>query len=262
MDAATEGEVCRCSAQSLRTWSLFARLRRDKARGVPLQTHKLPKMSVLLMGAAPALLAFVAVALEPVLTAWSHDRAAALPLGTVLLLAVLLHPQMRNLLMITLCYGVSFLALRDITRLAWSPLPQPLNYEEWEVLRLLDLILVAGLSATAAVCETVRPGTVWARRFYFGAACLYFLGLGIITYFRNTSWQAILLAITGITAGVGCVFAHKIVATEALEVESAPLQSDEVLQQTREAAHRAALQAKEWRDSLYSPDLSLHEGHE
>ena len=115
------------------------------------------------------------------------------------------------------------------------------------------------MSATAAVFETVRPGTVWARRFYFGAACLYFLGLGVITYFRNTSWQAILLAITGITAGVGCVFAHKIVATEAIEAEAEPLQSDEMWQQAREVAHRAALQAKEWRDTLTSPDLSVHE---
>jgi hypothetical protein len=211
------------------------------------------------MGLAPALIAFVAVALEPALTAWSHDRAAALPLGTVLLLAVLLHSNMRHLLMITLCYGVSFLALRDIVRLPWSPLPQPLNYEEWEVLRLLDFILVAGLSATAAICETVRSGTVWARRCYFGAACLYFLGLGIITYFRHTSWQAILLAVTGVTAGMGCVFAHKIVATEAIEAEADPLQSDEMLQQAREVAHRAALHAKEWRDTLTSPDLSIHE---
>ena len=211
------------------------------------------------MGAAPALIAFVAVALEPALTTWSHDRAAALPLGTFLLLAILLHPQMRHLLMITLCYGVSFLALRDISHLRWSPLPQPLNYEEWEVLRLLDFILVAGLSATAAVFETVRPGTVWARRFYFGAACLYFLGLGIITYFRHTSWQAILLVITGVTAGVGCLFAHKIVAAEAIEAEAEPQQSDEIRQQAREVAHRAALQAKEWRDTLTASDRSLHE---
>lgn len=207
-------------------------------------------LALLGMVTASAAVAMAAVYYETAFSMWSRGHAAALPLVTLLLLCALLHPRLRHMLMITLCFGVSFLALRDIVRLPQNPLPSPLNYEEWEALRVIDLLFVAALSAAAAVAETVRPGTVWARRCYFGAAALYFFGFGVLTYFRHTSWQAILLMGTGITAGIGCVFAHRIVATEVVDRDEALLPSDEVLQQAREATHRAALQAKEWRDNF------------
>jgi hypothetical protein len=49
---------------------------------------------------------------------------------------------------------------------------------------------------------------------------------------------------------MGCVFAHRIVSTEAEEVIEEDVATDEMLQQAHEAAHRAALHAKEWRDNL------------
>lgn len=202
------------------------------------------------IGGASAAAAVAAVYYEPAFSSWSRGQITALPLVTLLLLSALVHPRLRHMLMITLCFGVSFLALRDIVCLSQTPLPSPLNYEEWEALHVINLLFVAVLSATAAVTETIRPGTVWARRCYFGAAGLYFFGFGIVTYFRHTSWQAIVMIGTGITAGIGCAFAHRIVATETVDSDEAHMPSDEMLQQAREAAHRAALQAKEWRDNL------------
>lgn len=204
-----------------------------------------------LTGVFPPVLALVAVYLEPTISAWAKGRTTALPLATLLLLSILLHPRLRYLLMITLCYGVSFLALRDILHSREVGLPVPLNFVEWEVVKVIDLLMIAGLSAISAVTETVRPGTVWARRCYFVAAGLYFFGMGLVSYFRISNWQSILLMVTGVTSLVGCLFAHRIVATEAEEEwEDGP--TDEMLQQAREAAHHAALQAKEWQENLIS----------
>lgn len=208
------------------------------------------KVTNWILGVVPAVLAFAAVYFEQAISAYARGRSAVLPLATLLLLSILLHPRLRYLLMITLCYGVSFLALRDVLFRSVPGLPPPLNYLEWEALKVIDLLIVAGLSATAALTETLRPGTVWARRCYFGAAGLYFFGMGLVSYFRFMSWQSLLLAVTGITALMGCVFAHRIVSTEAEEVIEEDVATDEMLQQAHEAAHRAALHAKEWRDNL------------
>jgi hypothetical protein len=95
----------------------------------------------------------------------------------------------------------------------------------------------------------VHPGTVWARRCYFGAAALYFTGIGLINFYWHGSWQAILLCMTGVIALFGCVFAHRIVAEEAAEAEET-LFNDEASQREREAAHLRTLRAKEWREPL------------
>ena len=217
-----------------------------------MTTKPTQSMTFWWMTAVSAGVAYIAVRVEPYLSTSSVGRLEALPLVTLLAVSILVHPRLRHLLMITLCYGVSFLALRDIVRLSRVWLPPQLNYESYDIGRNIALLTVAGLAAMAGVVETRQPGTVWARRCYFGAASLYFLGMGVVNLFWRFSWQALLLCGTGVTAGLGCVFADRIVATEAEEIEDA-LPSDEVLQQAREAAHLARLQTKEWRDTRATP---------
>jgi len=201
----------------------------------------------ILSGVGPALAAFLIVLLEPAITAWMKGRESVLPLAVLLLLTALLHPRLRQLLMVTLCFGVTFLAFRD--SLHAQPLPPLLAYEPIEEIGPAALILVAGLAALAAIAETVQPGTVWARRCYFGAAALYFSGIGFINFAWHSSWQSVMLCATGIIALFGCLFAHRIIAEEAESFEeTAP--SDEDIQREREAAHLRALRAKEWRDSF------------
>lgn len=195
---------------------------------------------------APALLALCVVQLEPAFTAWTQGREAILPLSMLLLLSALLHPRLRRLLIVTLCYGVAFLALRDA--LHAQRLPPEMDYDIIAEARPAALILVAGLAAFAAVAETLRPGTTWARRCYFGAAALYFTGIGIINYGWHKSWQSLMLCATGLIALFGCLFAHRIVADE-IEAETEETVNDEALQREREAAHRQVLRAKEWRDT-------------
>ncbi len=203
------------------------------------------RIASILNKVVPALVALVVVLLEPVLTIWMKGRESVLPLAMLLLLSAMLHPRLRYLLVITLCYGVAFLALRDALRV--QPLPPVMDYDLIEAARPAALCLVAGLATLAAIGETLRPGAVWARRCYFGAAALYFSGIGLINFVWHNSWQSILLCITGVIALFGCLFAHRIVADETEEEEEVE-ESDEIRQQEREAAHMSVLRAKEWRE--------------
>jgi len=202
----------------------------------------------LLACVVPVFIAGVSVLNEARLSAWAGTHQAVLPLAVIVLLLSLLSHRLRSLLILTLCYGVAFMAVRDIGRVGSQPLPQIINFDFLDQSRPAILLLIAGLSATAAFMETFRPGTVWARRCYFGAAALYFIGLGIIHIGKYGSWKAVLLCITGVTAAFGCVFAEHIVSAE-IEEEEAEI-SDEDVQGLIEAAHRRSLLAKEWHEPV------------
>ena len=200
----------------------------------------------LLTLALPALIALAIVALESPLTEWAKQRESILPVAVFVLLAAMLHPRFRHLLVSTLCYGVAFLALRDmLTRHVF--LPPSLDYENIVRLRSLALFSIAVLAGIAGIAETIRPGTVWARRCYFIASALYFSGIGVINLLIHPSWVSIVLTVTGVIALFGVIFAPRIVAEGNEEDEEVAL-DDEVLQQQREEKHRLALHAKEWQD--------------
>lgn len=202
----------------------------------------------------PALLALFAVLFEERVTKWASDRQAILPLALILVFAAFLHPRLRLLLTNTLCYGVAFLALRDVVVYHNTPLPPTMDYAWLIQARMVALCLVSALAIAAAVTETFRPGTVWARRCYFGAAAIYFTGLGITNLGWHPSWQALLLCGAGLASFGGLLYAERIIASEEEEIEEEMLEEeaddDERAQQEREAAHRKALLAKEWRDTL------------
>jgi hypothetical protein len=197
---------------------------------------------------APPVVAGIAVWNEVRLTELSRTHEATLPLAIMLLMSALLQPRLRQYLVVTLCYGVAFLAIRDTDRVLQMPLPAALNYDWADALRPISLRAVAVLAAIAGVAESVKPGTVWARRCYFGASALYFTGLGVMNYASSHSWRGMALIVTGLTAFVGCILAHLVVAAEVVSDDELP--NDELAQQAREAAHRAALQTKEWRGNI------------
>ncbi len=212
-----------------------------------------PKKSVLAF--FPPIIALCAVFLEPYLTPLVKGRESVLPMVICLLLSSLLHPRIRTMLVSILCYGVSFLALRDVMFFRNQHLPPNMDYDFVEQIRPVGLIIVAILAAIAAIAETVKPGTIWARRCYFGAASLYFTGYGLITYSWHGSWQSIVLIVTGITALVGCIYAHRIVAIE-YESEDEPFQDDVEVQLALQAAHARSLKNKEWSDNLNPTETS------
>ncbi len=206
------------------------------------------------------ILALVTVYIEPELTRWMTERPATLPVILLLLLASLIHPLSRQTLVITLCYGVSFLALRDafqpkhINVLLHPILVQfgDLDYKQNDMLETIvitTLMIIAALAALSAVGETVAPGSTWTRRCYFGAAALYFTGMGTNYLFAKISMQSVVLALTGITAIAGCLFANHIVSGNEAEEEQSDIADDVELQKQREAEHLKAILAKEWHES-------------
>ena len=205
----------------------------------------------LIEGIFPALLAFAALSVERYLGAWTRDRVAFLPLIMLLIGTSLLHPRLRRMFIISLCYGVAFLALRDSTNVSRWQLPFRLDPDVAETLVLAALLLVAILAGIAAIAETFTPDTIWARRCYFGAAALYFTGLGVAGFGARGSWQAVVLCITGITALLGCIFADRMVDSDPVE-ESQRIDNDEAMQRVRDDEHRRAIRDKEWQD----PDLN------
>ena len=83
-------------------------------KSLPKTAQTFGKPPFYISAAGPALVALSAVLLEPFLTNLTSGREAVLPCIMVALLFALVHPRFRHLLVITLCYGVAFLALRDI----------------------------------------------------------------------------------------------------------------------------------------------------
>jgi hypothetical protein len=198
-------------------------------------------LSALLPAATAATLVFF----EPTLSAWLVGRESVLPIAMLLILTAMVQPALRRFFVVALCYGVAFLALRDSQHI--QPLPDLVNYDLLVEVRPAVLLAIAALALVAAISETVRPGTVWARRCYFGAAALYFTGLGIISCGWRVTWQSVMLCITGICAFAAFVLAHRISVED--EPQLPVISDDELVQRELEDAHRRVLRAKEWHDS-------------
>jgi hypothetical protein len=180
---------------------------------------------------------------EQRLTVLAQERPGVLPVAMVALVAALLSAYIRRWLIVTLCFGISLLALRDTFRIV--PLPPAVDYVWVERIYPFGWGLLALLAAIAGAMEALRPGSVLARRFYFGAASLYFSGHGLISFLKAYNWQSMILFLTGLVALVGVFTAHKIVAAE-----DAGAQEDEDIRALEEDNTRRAqrLAAREWRD--------------
>ncbi len=197
----------------------------------------------------PAVIAVGAVSMESIVTAWVKGRESALLFAVFVLLAAMMHQRIRQMLITTLCYGVACLALRDMMQNHGKVLPDVWDFAVVEKGRIVILLLVALLAATAGLTETLRPGTTLARRLYFGASSLYFSGLGALNFVWHGTWQSILLCVTGVVAFFGCVFADRIVEAEGDAPDDEPPPDDALLHREREAAHLRVLQSKEWREA-------------
>lgn len=192
----------------------------------------------------PLTIAFVVVCWESRLAALAQNHPGILPVTLVALIAGLLYPAIRRWLIVTLCFGVGILALRD----AFSVLrlPAQIDYLFMESVYPYAWGLLALLACTAGVVEALRPGSVWARRCYFGAAFLYFFGHGALSFLRMHNWPSVVLMLSGICSLYGIVTARRIVATELeMEAEDEDLRA---LEQQRELrAQRLA--ACEWHET-------------
>lgn len=191
-----------------------------------------------------AVLAYWAVRLELPLREWAHGRPM-LPVIMLLVGTTLLNPWLRTYVIIAMCFGVSFLAIRDSYHIHYWNVPFTMDRSLADAMIRSALLLIASLSVIAGILETITPGSVWARRIYFGATAVYCTGLGIRYFGAHGSLQSVVLCGTGITALFACVFVHRIVANEA-DAQFAHLMSDEAEQRLRDDEHLRTLRDKEW----------------
>ncbi len=201
--------------------------------------------------AAPPTIALLGVIFGNALTTWANDHEGTLLLTLFALVGSLVHPQLRYLVISTLCYGVAFFAARDMFFPFGLPPELRHNYQH---VRMVALFIVSILALGAAITESISPGAVWARRCYFAGASLYFFGTGAINYHSFHSWQSIVMISTGVAAFAGSVFAHKIVEMEREDLDATPVVED--LTASKNEAHTIALKAKEWKDPLELADSS------
>ncbi|MCL5283092.1 MAG: hypothetical protein M1330_00015 [Armatimonadetes bacterium] len=132
----------------------------------------------------------------------ASERHAVFSIALFIFVAILLSPKMRHILIVSLSFGVGFLAIRDAE---WhGPLPAILN-----TLLIRSVVYpfvwgsIAGLSLTAGAVESFSPGKPLTRRCYFAAAALYFTGHGFMIEILHPSNEGLVMCIIGLLAFVG-----------------------------------------------------------
>lgn len=160
----------------------------------------------------PLTAAYAVIRLEPYLTELVRSRPGVLPVAMFGLVGCLLIPRIRQMMIVTLCFGIMFLALKDA--FGNPRLPAAIDYLLLERLYPLAWGALALLACASGVAEALRPGEVWARRCYFGAAAVYLCGHGLLAFLRYPSVQSAILFTTGLFALAGVFLAARIVSRE------------------------------------------------
>jgi hypothetical protein len=190
----------------------------------------------------PAAGSYLAVQHEAAITQWVRERESALIVGVFVLLSALLHPRLQRLLIVTLCYGVAFIAARDIFHVL--DYPRPISCVTIASIRAGMLGSVAVLAFAGAVTESLKANTLLARRFYMAAAGFYFLDQGILQLIWRGSWQSAFLLTAGVLCGIGCIFARYL----SLAPEPGMVVDEAQEERERLALQHKLLALKEWRD--------------
>lgn len=193
----------------------------------------------------PPAIAVVGVTRSDAITVWASHHETTLLILLFALVGSLLHPELRQSVILTLCYSVAFLAGRDMFFI--YGLPTGLQHGIFPALRMVALLLVSILTLSSAVGESFRPGSVWARRCYFAGAALYFMGTGFISYIAAHSWQGLMMMTTGGASMLGAVFAERIIEKEQNEDVVATEDETDVMQELQ-ARHQQRLRQREWKD--------------
>ena len=176
----------------------------------------------------------------PVLTAISKQRPGVVPVGMAIILAGLMNQRIRHWVIVSLCFTVALLAFRDSLRFA--ALPPFLDQRFVHIVYPFAWITVAIMAGAAGWLEAREPGNLAGRRFYFATVSLYLTGHGLMQLLWFPSWDAIVLLLTGMVAGIAVLFADRMYPEEADPPESEELSSDSA------DSRRERVAKHEWRD--------------
>ena len=196
-----------------------------------LRNHPRRLMALRLLVGVTAAAAFTFAG--PVLTTISRQRPGIVPVGMAIILAGLMNQRVRHWVIVTLCFTVALLALRDSFRLA--ALPSVLDNPVLHFLYPYAWISVAIMAAAAGWLESREPGNATGRRFYFATVSLYLTGHGLMQLLWFPSWDAVVLLGTGLVAGIAVIFADRMYPEESndeqdnsAELETARLRKERV----------------------------------
>ncbi len=182
----------------------------------------------------------ICLLLGPKIAELARVRPGFVPVGMAVLLGGLLHPRIRHWFIISLCFSVTLLALKDTFRPA--PLPPAIDHTAFHAMYPFVWLTVAIFAAAAGVLEALNPGGVPARRCYFATASIYFIGHGFTMFLWDANWEGLVVLLTGIVAGLGVGLAHRL---DLSGDRSVLLEEEDAVRVER---RRAAVAAHEWRD--------------
>jgi hypothetical protein len=151
-----------------------------------------------------------------------------------------MNQRIRHWVIVSLCFTVALLAFRDSLRFA--ALPQFLDQRFVHIFYPFAWITVAVMAAAAGWLEASNPGNIAGRRFYFATVSLYLSGHGLMQLLWFPSWDAIVLLLTGVVAGIAVLFADRMYAEET----DPPVIEDPALESADSRRERVA--KHEWRD--------------
>jgi hypothetical protein len=191
----------------------------------------------------PLTAALAVIRLEPYLTELVRNRPGVLPVAMFGLIGCLLIPRIRQMMIVTLCFGIMLLAMHDA--FGNPRLPAAIDYLILERLYPLAWGALALLAFASGLAEALRPGEVWARRCYFGAAAVYLCGHGLLAFLRYPSVQSAILFATGLFALAGVFMAARIVSRENEEEIEEDLRMLAVNMENRSRV----MAAREWKEA-------------
>ena len=201
------------------------------------------KLSVIARVLVPLAISLTLLKIEPVLGQLARDRPGIVPVSMVALVAGFLLPFARRWLIVTLCFGVGLLAMRDT--FGEHILPAGLDYVAFNKIYPFGWGALSLLAFSAGIGEAIHPGSIWARRCYFGAAALYFLGHGVVSFIKIANWQSAILTVVGLVALSGVFMADRVVEAENA---TEPVDEDIKALNDRQMERVSKLSAREWRD--------------
>lgn len=193
----------------------------------------------------PLLAASLIIWLEPLIGQLAQDRPGIVPVVVLSLIVGLVLPDSRRWLLVTLCFGVALMAVRDAIRTLHFPNDLPVGLREPIHVQFYALawIILGGLAACAAVVEALKPGNIWAKRCYVLAAALYFIGHGVLNYIRQPNFHSILLVLIGVLSLLGAWLAER---SAEEEPEEEILEEDLRAIAVRSNEKTAAVVRREW----------------
>ncbi|MEP6754240.1 MAG: hypothetical protein ABJA67_01965 [Chthonomonadales bacterium] len=209
----------------------------------PYQKQTNPRFSMIMRILVPLGLSITLLKLEPVLGQLAQERPGIVPVSMVALIAGFLLPFARRWLIVTLCFGVGLLALRDT--FGEHLLPAAVDFVFVNRVYPFGWGALAILAFSAGVGEAIHPGSIWARRCYFGAAALYFLGHGVVSFIKVANYQSVILMMVGLVALSGVFMADRVVEAENEEEDV-----DEDIQaiNDRQMERISKISSKEWKE--------------